>query len=353
MLDRLCRDRSTPLAPATTRKLPGGRRMTTDPFDALREPVAPLAPRPAFAEQLRRRIVAELGPDREDTAMPTKLEIREYTPARLHSLTPYLACDDPAAAIAWYIEVFDAHLLGDPIVMPDGRIGHAELRVGDTVFMLAGEFPEENHRSPRARRQHRRADAARSRRRRDHARSRAGAQALRPVRSTRRAAARSRPSATAGSSRRISSRRLPVEDARPPVGDVGYDPAGARRRGHARSTLHCSTGRCTRAAKGSTSRRSRRRRASRAGTTSPTSRSTSASTTSRRPRNGCATSAEKCSRPRATSQAATPSASTTKASGSTSSAPAPATDKPRTGVRGRGGACGWRCHGRSCRPAPA
>ena len=77
-------------------------------------------------------------------------EIREYTPARLHSLTPYLACDDPAAAIAWYIEVFDAHLLGDPIVMPDGRIGHAELRVGDTVFMLAGEFPEENHRSPRA-----------------------------------------------------------------------------------------------------------------------------------------------------------------------------------------------------------
>ena len=39
-------------------------------------------------------------------------------------------------------------LLGDPIVMPDGRIGHAELRVGDTVFMLAGEFPEEQHLSP-------------------------------------------------------------------------------------------------------------------------------------------------------------------------------------------------------------
>ena len=49
--------------------------------------------------------------------------------------------DDPAAAIAWYIEVFDAHLLGDPIVMPDGRIGHAELRVGDTVFMLAASSP--------------------------------------------------------------------------------------------------------------------------------------------------------------------------------------------------------------------
>ena len=119
----------------------------TDAFDALREPPIPLAPRPAFAGDLRRRISAELGPTPEEHTMP---EIREYTPARLHSLTPYLACDDPAAAIEWYIEVFDARLLGDPIVMPDGRIGHAELRVGDTVFMLAGEFPEENHRSPRA-----------------------------------------------------------------------------------------------------------------------------------------------------------------------------------------------------------
>jgi len=119
----------------------------TDPFDALREPVVPLAPRPEFARQLRRRIVAELGPDREDHTMPT-LEIREYTPARLHSLTPYLATSDPARAIEWYTEVFDAVLLGDPIVMPDGRIGHAELRVGDSVFMLAGEFPEESHLSP-------------------------------------------------------------------------------------------------------------------------------------------------------------------------------------------------------------
>jgi uncharacterized glyoxalase superfamily protein PhnB len=75
-------------------------------------------------------------------------EVREYTPARLRSLTPYLAISDPAAAIDWYIEVFGAELLGDPIVMPDGRIGHAELRIGDTALMLAGEFPEEGHRSP-------------------------------------------------------------------------------------------------------------------------------------------------------------------------------------------------------------
>jgi uncharacterized glyoxalase superfamily protein PhnB len=130
----------------------------TDPFETLREPAVPLAPRAEFARQLRRQIAAALALDNiaaelavenneKEQPMPT-LEIREYTPARLHSLTPYLAVADPARAIEWYAEVFGASLLGEPIVMPDGRIGHAEMRVGDTVFMLAGEFPEEGHLSP-------------------------------------------------------------------------------------------------------------------------------------------------------------------------------------------------------------
>ena len=119
--------------------------MPTDPFDSMREPNIPLAPRPAFAEALRRRLTVALGATRE--VQPMK-EVREYTPARLRSLTPYLAVGDPAAAIEWYIEVFGAQLLGEPIVMPDGRIGHAELRIGDTALMLAGEYPEEDHRSP-------------------------------------------------------------------------------------------------------------------------------------------------------------------------------------------------------------
>jgi uncharacterized glyoxalase superfamily protein PhnB len=122
--------------------------MTTDPFDSLREPNVPLAPRPAFAAELRRRVSLALGAARATVEVPHVPEIREYTPARLHSITPYLATHDPAAAIAWYQEVFGARLLGDPIVMDDGRIGHAELRIGDSVIMLAGEFPEEDHRSP-------------------------------------------------------------------------------------------------------------------------------------------------------------------------------------------------------------
>jgi len=119
--------------------------MTTDPFDALRETNIPLAPRPAFATSLRHRLSIALGLTRQGQSVPA---VREYTPARLHSLTPYLATHDPAAAIEWYADVFGAQLLGEPVVMNDGRIGHAELRIGDAVMMLAGEFPTEDHRSP-------------------------------------------------------------------------------------------------------------------------------------------------------------------------------------------------------------
>ena len=111
-------------------------------------------------------------------------EIREYTPARLHSLTPYLATNDPAAAIAWYPEVFDAVLLGDPIVMPDGRIGHAEMRVGDTRLHARGRVPRRETTSAR-----RRSAAAPSAScstcptptRRTRSRSSTGATALRPI----------------------------------------------------------------------------------------------------------------------------------------------------------------------------
>jgi uncharacterized glyoxalase superfamily protein PhnB len=114
--------------------------MTTDPFESLREPLAPIAPRAEFAAELRRLLAHRLGlaDDGEHT-----LAIREYTPARLHSLTPYLSCKGADEAIAWYQDVFDAVLLDDPIIMDDGHVGHAELRVGDTTFMVADEYAAE------------------------------------------------------------------------------------------------------------------------------------------------------------------------------------------------------------------
>jgi uncharacterized glyoxalase superfamily protein PhnB len=120
----------------------------TDPFESLAEPPVPLAPRPEFAARLRARIATELGLTPKPPEGAPVPEVREYTPARLHALTPYLSCRDAAAAIAWYQDVFDAQMVGEPIIMDDGRVGHCELRIGDSVFMLAGEFPEEQHLSP-------------------------------------------------------------------------------------------------------------------------------------------------------------------------------------------------------------
>lgn len=119
--------------------------MTSDPFEVLREPIAPVAPRSSFVADLRRRIASQLGFVPSEAPVP---EVREYTPARLHSMTPYLCCKGADRAIEWYQTVFDAALVGDPIIMDDGRVGHVELRVGDSLFMMADEFPEVNHLSP-------------------------------------------------------------------------------------------------------------------------------------------------------------------------------------------------------------
>lgn len=56
-------------------------------------------------------------------------------------VTPYLYIDGAGAAIDFYGKVFGAT---ERMRMPgpDGKIGHAELQIGDSVIMLADEFPD-------------------------------------------------------------------------------------------------------------------------------------------------------------------------------------------------------------------
>jgi PhnB protein len=62
-------------------------------------------------------------------------------PDKYHSITPYLIVKGAAKAIDFYKQAFGAVEL---FRMPqaDGRIGHAELKIGDSVVMLADEYPE-------------------------------------------------------------------------------------------------------------------------------------------------------------------------------------------------------------------
>ncbi|WP_175407585.1 VOC family protein [Streptomyces sp. TRM64462] len=62
-------------------------------------------------------------------------------PEEYPRLTPYLYVDGAAAAIDFYTSVFGAtERIRFPT--PDGKLGHAELQIGNSVLMLADEFPE-------------------------------------------------------------------------------------------------------------------------------------------------------------------------------------------------------------------
>ena len=68
-------------------------------------------------------------------------------PEGFHSVTPYLIVTGAASAIEFYKHAFAAKELMR-IPHPDGRVGHAELQMGDSRVMLADEFPEIGARSP-------------------------------------------------------------------------------------------------------------------------------------------------------------------------------------------------------------
>jgi PhnB protein len=70
--------------------------------------------------------------------MPTPVKAQ---PDGYHAITPYLIVKRAAQAIEFYKQAFGAQVIFS-MPQPDGRIGHAELKIGDSVIMMADEFPE-------------------------------------------------------------------------------------------------------------------------------------------------------------------------------------------------------------------
>jgi PhnB protein len=68
-------------------------------------------------------------------------------PTGYAGVTPYLIIRDAARALEFYNKAFGAtELMRFPA--PGGKIGHAEIKIGDGVVMLADESPEMGHKSP-------------------------------------------------------------------------------------------------------------------------------------------------------------------------------------------------------------
>jgi PhnB protein len=70
-------------------------------------------------------------------------------PEGFHSVTPYLTVNDAARAIDFYKRAFGAQELMR-MDIPGGKIGHAEIKIGDSRLMLADEMPGTGSRSPQA-----------------------------------------------------------------------------------------------------------------------------------------------------------------------------------------------------------
>ncbi len=117
----------------------------TDALDALRVPAAPADPDPAFAARLRSRVERALGLPSgvavsPSTASPTRPAAAVVAP-RGGGAIPYLQVRDARRALDWYTEVLGARREGEPYVMPDGSIGHAELRLPDgAIYVAEGDY---------------------------------------------------------------------------------------------------------------------------------------------------------------------------------------------------------------------
>jgi PhnB protein len=71
------------------------------------------------------------------------------TPEGYHTATPALTVDDGAKALEFYVRAFSAKKR-NVSQTPDGKMIHGEFQIGDSVFMLADEFPGMGNRSPKS-----------------------------------------------------------------------------------------------------------------------------------------------------------------------------------------------------------
>lgn len=69
-------------------------------------------------------------------------------PEGFHAVTPYLCVSGAADALEFYKKAFGAKEIMR-MADPSGKVGHAEIQLGDSIIMLADEYPEMNFRSPR------------------------------------------------------------------------------------------------------------------------------------------------------------------------------------------------------------
>ncbi len=146
-----------------------------DPFEQLRDPDPVAEPDAAFRAGLRTRleqaltsaapaVAGESASEEGSTMMATqpladvavalgaRLDVerssRAGRPTAQRVVVPYLTVDNAAAALDWYVAALGARIASEPIVMPDGRIGHVELDFAGAPVYLSDGFSESHVAGP-------------------------------------------------------------------------------------------------------------------------------------------------------------------------------------------------------------
>jgi predicted enzyme related to lactoylglutathione lyase len=124
-----------------------------DPLSVLNTDDLPVQPDPTFAARLRGQLESALslpeGVVMSGTASALADLAESVAPlAPRPAALPYLSVTNARAAIAWYADAFGAVVVGEPITMDDGRIGHAEIAIDGGILYLADEYPELGLKAP-------------------------------------------------------------------------------------------------------------------------------------------------------------------------------------------------------------
>ncbi len=102
-------------------------------------------PKKVIAKKKQRSVKQTAKKTKKLIAKPKKKKVTAI-PKGYNSVTPYLILKQAAKAIDFYKKVFGAK---ERMRMEySGKIGHAELKIGDSVIMLADECPEKGAMSP-------------------------------------------------------------------------------------------------------------------------------------------------------------------------------------------------------------
>lgn len=103
-------------------------------------------PKKNIAKKKKLSVKTVVKKTRKLVAKPKKKKVTPI-PKGYNSVTPYLILSQAAKAIEFYKKVFGAK---ERMRMEySGKIGHAELKIGDSVIMLADECPEKGAISPK------------------------------------------------------------------------------------------------------------------------------------------------------------------------------------------------------------